>query len=161
MTSIENRIEQVVDSILEDYRSGRDIDRLERLQCPDRDVIIDIIEKLRRIIFPGYFRDKNYKYYNAKSNLSVLIEDVMFHLTFQMKLVYQSLGEEETAATERAQEVCLAFLAGFLRSVPWCRLICRQLMTVTRQLRIWQRSSSPIPVFLPLRSIALPTNCIV
>ena len=59
MESIESKIEQVVDSILEDYRSGRDIDRLERLQCPDRDVIIDIIEKLRRIIFPGYFRDKN------------------------------------------------------------------------------------------------------
>ena len=69
MTSIENRIEQVVDTILEDYRSGRDIDRLELLRCPDRDVIIDIIEKLRRIIFPGYFRDKNYRYYNANSHL--------------------------------------------------------------------------------------------
>ncbi len=111
MTSMENRIEQVVDSILEDYRSGRDIDRLERLRCPDRDVIIDIIEKLRRIIFPGYFRDKNYKYYNAKSNLSVLIEDVMFHLTKQMKLVYQSRGESEEAALQRAQEICLTFFS--------------------------------------------------
>ena len=111
MTPIENRIEQVVDSILEDYRSGRDIDRLEPLQCPDRDVIIDIIEKLRRIVFPGYFRDKNYKYYNAKPNLSVLIEDVMFHLTRQMKLVFQSRGEDEAGATDRAQEICLAFFS--------------------------------------------------
>lgn len=111
MTPIENRIEQVVDSILEDYRSGRDIDRLEPLQCPDRDVIIDIIEKLRRIVFPGYFRDKNYKYYNAKPNLSVLIEDVMVHLTRQMKLVFQSRGEDEAGATDRAQEICLAFFS--------------------------------------------------
>jgi len=111
MTSIENRIEQVVDTILEDYRSGRDIDRLELLRCPDRDVIIDIIEKLRRIIFPGYFRDKNYKYYNAKPNLSVLIEDVMFHLTRQMQLVFQSRGETEASAIERAQEICLAFFS--------------------------------------------------
>ena len=111
MTSIENRIEQVVDNILEDYRSGRDIDRLELLRCPDRDVIIDIIEKLRRIIFPGYFRDKNYRYYNAKSNLSVLIEDVMFHLTKQMKLVYQSRGETDEAAMQQAQEICLAFFS--------------------------------------------------
>ena len=111
MTSMENRIEQVVDSILEDYRSGRDIDRLELLRCPDRDVIIDIIEKLRRIIFPGYFRDKNYKYYNAKPNLSVLIEDVMFHLTGQMTLVFQSQGQEEAEATERAQEISLAFFS--------------------------------------------------
>ena len=111
MTSVENRIEQVVDSILEDYRSGRDIDRLELLRCPDRDVIIDIIEKLRRVIFPGYFRDKNYKYYNAKPNLSVLIEDVMFHLTRQMKLVFQSRGEDEAAAMDHAQEICLAFFS--------------------------------------------------
>ena len=111
MESIENRIEQVVDCILEDYRSGRDIDRLELLRCPDRDVIIDIIEKLRRIVFPGYFRDKNYKYYNAKPNLSVLIEDVMFHLAGQMKLVYQSRGEDEATASERAQEICLAFFS--------------------------------------------------
>lgn len=111
MTSIENRIDQVVDSILEDYRSGRDIDRLEQLRCPDRDVIIDIIEKLRRIIFPGYFRDKSYKYFNARSNLSVLIEDVMFHLARQMQLVFESLGDSRESAAERAQEICLTFFS--------------------------------------------------
>ena len=109
MTSIENRIEQVVDSILEDYRCGRDIDRLELMRCPDRDVVTDIIKKLRRIVFPGYFRDKNYKYYNAESNLSALIEDVMFHLTAQLKLVYESEGADEDAAAAQAQEVCLEF----------------------------------------------------
>ncbi len=111
MTPIENRIEQVVDNILEDYRCGRDIDRLEILRCPDRDVIIDIIEKLRRIIFPGYFRDKNYKYYNAKPNLSAHIEDVMFHLSRQMRLVFESLGTDRQEAFEKAQEICLAFFS--------------------------------------------------
>ena len=107
--SIEQKIEQVVDSILEDYRQGRDIDRLEPLRRPDRDVIIDIIEKLRRIIFPGYFRDKSYKYFNAKPNLSVLIEDVMYHLTKQMALIYQSKGQTKEEAADQAQQVCLTF----------------------------------------------------
>ena len=107
MTSIENRIEQVVDSILEDYRSGRDIDRLELLRCPDRDVIIDIIEKLRRIVFPGYFRDKNYHIYNAKHNLSMLIEDVMFNLTRQIALIYQNNGELEEAVA-RVKSIVVA-----------------------------------------------------
>lgn len=107
----ENRIEQVVDSILEDYRGGRDIDRLEPLRRPDKDAVIDIIEKLRRIIFPGYFRDKNYKFYNAKSNLSVLIEDVMYHLTKQLTLVYQGKGLAPEEAGEQAQNVCLEFFS--------------------------------------------------
>ena len=101
MTPIERRIESVVDTILEDYLGGRDIDRMEQFRQPDKDAIIDIIDKLRRIIFPGYFKEKSYRIYNAKHNLSMLIEDVMFNLNRQVGLV---LGEDQ-----RSEEVCLAF----------------------------------------------------
>ena len=98
MTPFEAKIESVVDSILSDYAAGRDIDKIERVRRPDKDVIIDIIDKLRRIVFPGYFKDKTYRIYNAKHNLSMLIEDVMFHLTRQIALVYQEGGMEEAEA---------------------------------------------------------------
>ena len=84
MSAIERQIENVVDTILEDYRSDRDIDKMEMSRQPDKDVIIEVIEKLRRIVFPGYFRDKTYRMYNAKHNLSLLIEDVMSNLSEQM-----------------------------------------------------------------------------
>ena len=111
MLSMENKIEQVVDSILADYGNGRDIDRLELLRSPDRDGIIDIVKKLRRIVYPGYFQDRSYKFYNAKPNLSVLIEDVMFRLTGQISLVLQGQGEKEEAAKQKAQEICLQFFS--------------------------------------------------
>ncbi len=111
MTPLENQIEQVVDSILEDYRTGRDIDCLELLRCPDRDRIIDIVQKLRRIVYPGYFPDKSYKFYNTKTNLSVLIEDVMRHLTGQISLVLQGQGESKENADQKAQTVCLTFFS--------------------------------------------------
>ena len=87
MTPIEQNIEAVVDSILADYRNGRDIDRIDPLGQPDKDVVIDMIHKLRRIVFPGYFKEKTYRIYNAKHNLSMLIEDVMFNLAGQISLV--------------------------------------------------------------------------
>ena len=117
MPTYEEKIEAVVDAILQDYRGGRDIDKIERLRQPDRDVVIDIIEKLRRIVFPGYFKDKNYRTYNAKHNLSMLIEDVMFHLNNQIALVFVSCGEEEDAAEAHAQEICLEFF----RQIPAVR----------------------------------------
>ncbi len=117
MENIENMIETVTDSILADYSTDRDIDRMEQQRQPDKDVIIDIIEKLRRIIFPGYFRDKNYRTYNAKHNLSMLIEDVMFNLTRQLTLVYQGEGETEERAQSHAQEVALEFV----RQIPQVR----------------------------------------
>ena len=98
MTPIEEKIEGIVDAILADYGNGRDIDRMEQSTHPDKETVIEIIEKLRRILFPGYFKEKNYKIYNARHHLSVLIEDVMYHLNSQVSLV-----------TENSQEICLEF----------------------------------------------------
>lgn len=117
MTPIETRIEQVVDSILKDYQSDRDIDRIDQFRRPDKDAVIKIIEKLRRIIFPGYFREKSFKLYNVKNNLSVLIEDVMYHMSKQISLVLQSQGEPEEVAVAHAQDLCLEFF----RQIPRLR----------------------------------------
>lgn len=111
MISMENQIEQIVESILDDYGNGRDIDRLELMRCPDRDAVIDIVKKLRKIIYPGYFPDKSYKFYNIKPNISALIEDVIFRLTGQIKLVLQGQGEPAAEASAKAQDICLAFFS--------------------------------------------------
>lgn len=117
MAAIEQQIEGVVDSILEDYRHDRDIDKMDLFRHPDKDIVIDIIQKLRRIVFPGYFRDKSYRIYNAKHNLSMLIEDVMFNLNRQILLVLQGMGESLPQAEERAQQVCL----DFFKAIPQVR----------------------------------------
>ena len=106
MSAIEQKIERVVDTILEDYSLERDIDKMESFRQPDKDQIIEIIEKLRRIVFPGYFRDKTYRIYNAKHNLSMLIEDVMYNLSRQIALVLQEDGRTE----EEARRITLEFL---------------------------------------------------
>ncbi len=117
MNSIEFEIEGVVDTILEDYRHGRDIDSIGLSRQPDKDVIIDILDKLRRIVYPGYFTEKTYRIYNAKHNLSMLIEDVMYNLTRQIALVLQGAGEEDTK--QRAQQLSLEFF----RSIPEVRAL--------------------------------------
>ena len=109
MKDFEQKISGVVDSILEDYGHGRDIDQMDIFRHPDKDVVVELIGKLRRIIFPGYFRDKNYHTYNAKHNLSMLIEDVMFNLSQQIMLVLRGSGMEDAQAQEQAQSLCVAF----------------------------------------------------
>ena len=120
MDSMETRIEAVVDSILHDYAGGREIDKIDLLRHPDRDVVIDIIGKLRRIVFPGFSRDKNYRIYNAKHNLSMLIEDVMFNLSRQIALVLQCCsGMEQTEAEQQGQQLCM----DFFKEIPAVRAI--------------------------------------
>ena len=111
MVPFEQEIESIVDTILEDYLHGRDIDRIDLFKQPDKDIIIDMIGKLRRIIFPGYFTEKTYRIYNAKHNLSMLIEDVMFNLNRQVGLV---MGNKQ-----EAERICLAFF----RAIPQVRAL--------------------------------------
>lgn len=111
------QLQQVTRAILADYRLGRDIDKMELFQKPEADVVVQLLEKLRRILFPGYFREKNYRMYHVEANLSLLTEDVLYNLSKQLGRIYEGQGEEPEAAMRHAQEVGLAFL----REIPRVR----------------------------------------
>lgn len=111
------QLQQVTRVILADYRLGRDIDKMELFQKPETDVVVQLLEKLRRILFPGYFREKNYRMYHVEANLSLLTEDVLYNLAKQLTRIYEGQGEEPEAAMRHAQEVGLAFL----REIPRVR----------------------------------------
>lgn len=111
------QLQQVTQAILADYRLDRDIDKMELFQKPEADVVVQLLEKLRRILFPGYFREKNYRMYHVEANLSLLTEDVLYNLAKQLGRIYEGQGEEPEAAMRHAQEVGLAFL----REIPRVR----------------------------------------
>ena len=117
MTPIETQIEGIVDSILEDYRQNRNIDKMDLFGQPDKAVIIDMIDKLIRIVYPGYFREKTYRIYNVRHNLSMLIEDVMYNLNKQLLVVFKSTGMENPE--EKAQQVSLQFF----KAIPQVRSV--------------------------------------
>ena len=118
MNEIEQQIETLVDTILADYQQGRDIDKMDLKRHPDRDVVIDMITKLLRIVYPGYSREKGYRMYNTKHNLSMLMEDVMYNLNKQIKLILQS-GMDDDEAKAKAQDISLAFF----RRIPAVRAV--------------------------------------
>lgn len=116
---IEKEIEAIVNMILDDYSledeggEKRSIDKIDLFNQPDKEIVIDIVHKLQRIVFPGYFRDKSYRLYCAKHNLSALIEDVMYNLNKQIAVALRynpeltEKPEEEIFAL--AQETSLSF----------------------------------------------------
>ena len=118
MSPIEQQIEGIVDEILEDYHHQRAIDKLDPFVHPDKDTVIDIVYKLLRIAYPGYSRDKSYRIYNARHNLSMLIEDVMYNLNKQIAIVLRG-QMEQTQAEAKAQEISLQFF----RAIPAVRAI--------------------------------------
>ena len=102
LRTIDESISRLTDTLLADYGLGRHIDRIEPFSQPDRDVIIAILSKLKRLLFPGYFRDPNYRVYSMHHSLCALMEDVAYHLGQQIAI---ALREGATVDAGRAQQL--------------------------------------------------------
>lgn len=110
---ISERIHGVVDVILTGYEQGRCIDKLDVFRQPDRQMIMELTDKLFRVIFPGFFKDKSYRIYSVKNNLSMVMEDIAFRLNKQIAVAlrYSSHSqEEENFFKEKSKPIVLAFL---------------------------------------------------
>ena len=109
--SFERRLEALSARILDDYGNERVIDRLEMFTQPDRRIIEELIGKLQRLVFPGYYRDYTYRIYNPKNNLSALIEDIAFHLNRQIGIALRGTEQYSPAEAEaQAEDITAAFL---------------------------------------------------
>ena len=71
--NIKEEIGNLVDRVLDDYKGGKNIDAADILGKPDRNEVIDIINNLFIVVYPGYFRDRTYKSYNRENGIAVHI----------------------------------------------------------------------------------------
>lgn len=114
MHKLEDNINSLTKNILADYKDDRTIDEVKAFDHPDNEDIVDIIEALRRIVFPGYFRNKSYRVYTVRNNISMILEDVIFKLIRQITIVlrydekYEALDEDEV--TKAAEQITFEFL---------------------------------------------------
>lgn len=124
---IEKEIEAIVALIMEDYNKEdengekRAIDKMDLFNQPDKEVVIDILHKLQRIVFPGYYRDKSYKLYCARHNLSALIEDVMYNLNKQIAVALRYNPEYTDAPEEEIYAIAQKTSLEFFKRIPKIR----------------------------------------
>ena len=108
MNVLEENISDIVNDLLDDSEDVSETSKI--FNHPDKEVIIDILDSLRKIIFPGYFKNKDIKVFTLRNNLSMLLEDVVFKLTKQISIVLgeEHRDEEEVIITSR--DKALAFI---------------------------------------------------
>lgn len=108
-------IHATTQAILADYGKGRSIDKLDVFNQPDTKVIYEIINELVRVAYPGFSKDKHYRIYDIRNNLSMVIEDIAFRLNKQISIAlrYGKPSDECRLAEtrEQSQRITLKFLA--------------------------------------------------
>ena len=111
---LENDVNKLVEKLINDYGQTRDIDIVETFMPPSRDDIVKIIDQIRSIIFPGYYKNKSYRIYTVRNNLSMQLEDVLYNLSKQISIVLKYLPEysekEEKELLYESEKITLRFL---------------------------------------------------
>ncbi|MCR5118025.1 MAG: serine O-acetyltransferase [Lachnospiraceae bacterium] len=121
MHKLNDGIQELVELYLNDYEGGKDIDRVDTFDHPDKDKIIDILDKLRRMVFPGYFKNPTFKVYTVRNHISMQLEDVIFHLIKQITIVLKYSEPHRDKTAEELENTAEELAFEFLKKIPKIR----------------------------------------
>lgn len=109
---IEEEIKGIVDLIISDYEDERTVNKIDVNNQPDKQAVVYIVDKLLKILYPGYYSDKVYKVYTVKNNMAATIEDVIFNLKKQIAIVlkYSGASETDVKLDDQAEKITLEFM---------------------------------------------------
>jgi serine O-acetyltransferase len=101
--SKEKEIDDIVQKIYSSLDGTKNIDALSIYNKPDKTEVRELVNKLYRVIYPGYYRDRSVKIYNPKNTFAVTVEDVFYHLNKQVTLALD-FGTKKGSMTAQERE---------------------------------------------------------
>ncbi len=117
----EDRVESIVQLILDDHTDERAVNKIDLYNQPDKKAIIDIVKKLLKILYPGYYSDRVYKIYSLRNNMSATIEDVIFHLKKQIMIVLKHCGTHPECSEDDIEEIAQDMVFDLMEKIPQIR----------------------------------------
>ncbi len=83
----------------------------ETCKLPNRDAIIEILNKIKRVIFPGYFGEEILSGETAEYYAGYLLSEIYQKLKAQIIIAFQMNGESDDKAQEKAENACEALIS--------------------------------------------------
>lgn len=80
--------DKIVKDIFESYREDQLTTQIDKSSQPNRAVVVDVLESIRKLVFPGFFEVKNLRSEYIEYYVGELVEDIKYHLSKQMMKAY-------------------------------------------------------------------------
>ncbi len=119
--SLADNLREITQDILYDYGRERVIDKLDVREHPNKDEVVELTEKLLRIVYPGYFKNKVYRVFTVQNTLAVLLEDVTINLKKQVSIALKSYHPGEVIPQEKLCKASEEITLDFLKTIPKIR----------------------------------------
>ncbi|MCC5829869.1 MAG: hypothetical protein JJU36_10525 [Phycisphaeraceae bacterium] len=111
-------VDAVVEGLIADYRAEPRTSHLDSPFLPNRDRTIEIVEGLRRVMFPGFFDEIRLTRENINSHLRKLLVDthqklylqVRESIRYQRNVMQEGSGSECADCDQKAAQIASAFM---------------------------------------------------
>ena len=87
---------KIVKDILDSYKKHQLITQIDEVSQPNREVVVDVLESLRKLFFPGFFEVKNLKSEYIEYYVGETIEDLQKFDSNQFVNALFEVGEEKS-----------------------------------------------------------------
>ncbi len=115
------KTDALVDQILESYQEYPISTRLNVKNILNRDLLIEVLEKIRELLFPGYYDKNRIRAEYIRFLVGERLEFIQYHLAKQVSIALGSLEEcedcEKSVLMKRAEDI----VEEFLEKIPMLR----------------------------------------
>ena len=109
-----NKVEDLVNVILDSYNECDITARIDEENTLNKDILIEIIDEIRKVLFPGFFDNNKVRSEYLKFLVGERLEFIQYHLKKQVSNAFanQDVCREcsKAQAEEKAEEVVFEFL---------------------------------------------------
>ena len=116
-----DNISEIISDITSDYGKGRPIDKQDIFGQPDREAVKDILYKLNRIVYAGYYVDRTYRIYNLSTTIASVTEDVAYNLNKQIALALHFDTKLSEKGEEEIRTIAEDYTVQFMKKIPKIR----------------------------------------
>ena len=119
---LSGRISSVISRVMDSFGENKYIDKENTFRHPDEQDVLMVLDELRQLVFRGFFAHTRYKVFTAQNHTSMLLEDILYHLSRQIELVLPYDEERYgAAAPEDLTEAAMSKALDFLEALPRIR----------------------------------------
>ncbi len=108
----------LVDAIIDSYRADPRMEHIDATYLPSRDNAVELLQTIRKLVFPGFFRDARLTSENLRSETErlveqtrrALIQQIDHALRYAKNLEREGHGDECEQCTQQARSIADEFL---------------------------------------------------
>jgi serine O-acetyltransferase len=115
------QLDSLVKGLLESYEKHPIIRNIDSTNRINRTVVLESLENLRRIVFPGYFEMRNLKQSSLEYHVGEMMENIQYNLTKQTARALLHRESDAPQCLEQAQKEAADLVNLFLNRLPSVR----------------------------------------